>query len=419
VVPANDACSNSNSSLGSSSTHPELENCLAQTDVLNPIITADSKQYYDNKISLNTVVSSSITKVGAVYSIDDPTTILGTCVLVGVNLVLMTCHAIEVRSMSTINVKFGYVTTYKEIDGTVTHEVAFSFKSGLLFVVEYNLDLDYAVICLKSDIVAPDYFKLKKEPAVGKIALLHHPLGQTLKVSVHDTRILDTVDGKRIQVYHDSNYSSSGGAYVNSSGELIAIHLGSELDSTNYNLLRYGLSIAQIIAHNSDSILAHIFDGTVNPLVSYVSECDELTLIDTSLRGFVMDVEGDAAKGILRQLIGAAVADSDPKLIKTADGKTVAINTDTISYIKDTYSGQYDECLELSLYRAGLHGSTNSYSIYNACESDHTVSTAIWLAVAKKDPTSRMADVVQNRIKDHCEHLFPAMTIPKEIHSKL
>lgn len=87
-------------------------------------------------------------------------------------------------------------------------------------------------------------------------ALLHYPLGKPLQVSVN-SRDNSTLAALRFMTYHDSDFGSSGGAYMNHEGKCCAIRLGCEREGndTSHNTTRYALEIKTIYERHSNSLL--------------------------------------------------------------------------------------------------------------------------------------------------------------------
>ena len=78
--------------------------------------------------------------------------------------------------------------------------------------------------------------KFEKDRGVySEPALLHYPLDKPLQVSVHtykETQYKLNI----LQTYHDSDYASSGGPYIDPKGYLVAMHIGCEFGQNTMNL---------------------------------------------------------------------------------------------------------------------------------------------------------------------------------------
>ena len=123
-------------------------------------------------------------------------------------------------------------------------------NAELDYVVEDDPYGDYAIVKLKHPVRSRlGYVRLNtQEELLSESALLHYPLGNPLKISVHT---FDQTDSQSIylKTFHDSDYSSSGGAYFDSLGRFTAMHLGIELEGDKANVCRSAITL-QTFAHD-------------------------------------------------------------------------------------------------------------------------------------------------------------------------
>lgn len=181
---------------------------------------------------------------------------MGSCSLISPNLAIIACHCIVGGDVRKLQAKFGYVSSAE-------HQRTFAGTNfQVLQVVEYDPILDYAIVQLQGT-PGTEYGHLKidqTDDAYGEPALLHHPLGKPLKLSIRgivDSQYVSTL----INTYHDSDYGSSGGAYISPSGNFVALHLGSTRNQYNMNLERLALPIQQILQKRPSGILAYCANG--------------------------------------------------------------------------------------------------------------------------------------------------------------
>ncbi len=177
---------------------------------------------------------------------------MGSCSLIAPNLAIIACHCIEGRDVRNLDAKFGFV-----FDGEmqVTH-LGTEFK--VLQVLEHDPSLDYAIVELEGT-PGLQYGHLRIDPSEeinGEPALLHHPLGKSLKLSIHKV-VTSQFEATFTSTYHDSDYGSSGGAYLSPSGNFVALHLGSVRDQFDMNLERLALPIQKILQKQPNSLLAY------------------------------------------------------------------------------------------------------------------------------------------------------------------
>jgi hypothetical protein len=238
---------------------------LCQTDVLSAIKSDPRDEghmlgLYD--VSLASVLKKVWSAVGLV--IDSGSGIqVGTCTLISANLAIMPSHCIEAIKIKDLVVRFGFVVSSDGIHMGQLYPVR--------HVEESDPALDYAIINIAG---APgtDFSYLpvaKGESTSSTLALLHHPLAKPMQVSVH-TYVTSTFFMTQLLPYHDSDYGSSGGAYISPRGNFVAMHLGSER-TREFNLLRKALWINEIITKHPHGIISALLTKRLKDDVSYIS----------------------------------------------------------------------------------------------------------------------------------------------------
>ncbi len=274
---------------------------LPQTNILD-VISTNSRDRYKlmgpYEVSLSNTLSKVFRSVGAIK--DSYGNCLGTGTLISNNFILIARHSIEGLDVRTLNAVF---EDFK-IQG---HGYTQGSKYEVDYVVESNSHLDYAIVKLKGNPGKKHgYVSFGKNTyPVSEPALLHYPLGKPLQVSVH-TFTQTQYKSNWLQTYHDSDYNSSGGAYIDPSGFLVAMHLGSELNRYNMNLCRYAISIQEIINQNLDGVLSKFSDGRLDQAKSYKSQRQKYNLTPIR-RSFIIDEE--IGKGMIKK--GAILNESD------------------------------------------------------------------------------------------------------------
>jgi len=321
---------------------------LRQTNILEVISTNPrdfGKLMSPYEVSLAKTLVRVSWFVGSIRDADD--LYLGTGTLVSNNFMLIARHSIEGMDVRTLKVVFGNF----KIPG---HGYSKSFKYEFAYVVESHPHLDYAIVKLKNTPgMKHGYaFFSKNISLMSNPALLHYPLGKPLQVSVHAFNQTQ-YESNRLETYHDSDYNSSGGAYIDPSGFLVAIHLGSELDYYNMNLCRYSLPIQEIINQNPDGLLAKFADGRLDQSEPYISQTPQYYLMPTE-RSFIFDEEGYPRK-ILTHYIKREIKDKyrDGKIdfkeivgdkdLKLDRNNEVVISPESIKYITKNYLTAYQK----------------------------------------------------------------------------
>lgn len=191
---------------------------------------------------------------------------LGTAILISVNCALVARHSIENIPLIHLRVRFNYSHSNRSFP-------PFPIISTISSIIEDDVDFDYAIICLKdihfsgAPIPLP-YANLTRDAEISReLILLHHPLGKILQASIHgiDKQANAT---NYLMTLHDTDFGSSGGAYFNASGDFFALHLGCQVEDTDFisfNLWRYAIPINTIAKTKPGSFIAKLCDKEISP----------------------------------------------------------------------------------------------------------------------------------------------------------
>lgn len=174
---------------------------------------------------------------------------VGTCSLISANMAIIPSHCIEDLDVRELVATFGQVRDQEGVRRGQSYRVQ--------YVLEHDPNLDYAIVQIEGT-PGLDFGYLPFDPeseAYSPPALLHHPLGKPLQVSVH-TFVQTQYQTSLLATFHDSDYGSSGGAYISPSGRFIALHLGCERNRFSMNLERLALPIKTIIESRPGGILS-------------------------------------------------------------------------------------------------------------------------------------------------------------------
>lgn len=165
---------------------------------------------------------------------------VGSCILLPNGRILTARHVLEGKVILNCIVIFGYFE----------QKVHRCYE--LEAIIEESKDLDYAIAQLNyTPVIEPMVFN--EYLKYNSLALLHHPLGKTLQVSVNEIKFVAYAYQDSCITYHDSDFASSGGAYIDMEGNCYAIHLGYEKNKDCPN--KYALTISNIKRKNPNSIL--------------------------------------------------------------------------------------------------------------------------------------------------------------------
>ncbi|MCP5505625.1 MAG: trypsin-like peptidase domain-containing protein [Chlamydiales bacterium] len=105
---------------------------------------------------------------------------------------------------------------------------------------------------------------------------------------------------------------------------------------------------------------------------------------------------------------------TDKTLGRTKAGK-IKTSKEDVAYIKTTYPEVFAALVEKCVGKGGLHKFTNTYSVFSAVDSDHTIPHDVW----KTTTNPKLKDHVRGKEKRPGERHMPAITIPHEIHEQL
>jgi hypothetical protein len=376
---------------------------LRQTDVLDHIYSQSSSPQF-GEVSLAHIISPLFSKIGKMEnSITGED--LGTCTLIAHNLVLVARHAVEEHNIRKLNVTFGYT----EFNGTFYNSGHTSFDR----IIEEDAFYDYAIIQLKESLGSRlGFVSLNTEDfSVTEPALLHYPLGKPLKVSVHSF-VQTQYQTHCLLTHHDSDYLSSGGAYFDPTGRMIAMHLGAQLEEETMNLLRYALPLEVIVRENPHSLLRKFVQGELSQAQSYTADIC-LTYLAPTNHNYLIDEEGRESEKVLRGLLTKEL--KKDKGIKQNQNGTISFSKSNLEYIASKYPKKFELFEEKCLGITGFHGITHLFSVKGVIESDHTIPHNVW----KTTTNPKMKKIVKGGGKRKGENEMPAITIPYEIHRDL
>lgn len=374
---------------------------LRQTDALDCVSSYTSSPAQWGVVSLGKTLSPLLRKIGTMTDLSTGEN-LGTCTLIAHNLVLVARHAVAGRSIQTVNVTFGYT----QFQGSLHHHGHTRFEA----VLEQNDEDDYAIVQLQKSLGKDLGFVSfnTDSPVMTECALLHYPLGKPLQVSVH-TFVHTEYQTDLLTAYHDSDYFSSGGAYFDPSGRMVAIHLGAELQGDTMHLVRSARPLEAIVRQNPHSLLSRFVNRSYSQAASYTANAALLYLPPTD-HNYLLDEEGRASEKVLRELLPDNWK-KDANIKKKKNGR-IWFEKPTLAHIEKTYPKEYETCIERCLGKTGLHKLTHLFSITETIESDHTIPHHVWAST--ENP--KMNKFVKGTGKRSGENEMPAITIPWDIH---
>ena len=283
-------------------------------------------------------------------------------------------------------------------------------------MIETCNPLDYAIVVLKDPIGKKLHYNLKlnvNDDLQAEPALLHYPLGKPLKVSVNTVE-QTTHQSNYLKVYHDSDYYSSGGAYLDPLGRFTAIHLGAQLDGNKVHISRYALTLKKIVNYNPYSFLNYFANGWASQKQPFFADL-HVYYLPSYLRDFFIDEEAYQSQKILTRLLGQYIDPNNPlydRKISLNKNGVVVFSKKNLSYIEDKYPQEFDDFKEECLDVVGVHKMTNQYSVTGHIESDHTLPYNVWHSTT--NPT--MQALIQGPGKRPGEKDMPAITIPYDTH---
>jgi|GEM_PF-3216403 len=380
---------------------------LKQTDVLTLINSQNPSPYQLQTVSLASVISRLFNKMGTMEDITSREA-LGTCTLITHNQVLVARHAIAGFDVRSICVRFGYIE-YEDCSYCAA-------QTKLSCIYEENAVLDYAIVQLEKPLGSQLGFVLLNTEGFGTLhpALLHYPLEKPLKVSVHSWEQTNFQTDYML-TYHDSDYYSSGGAYFDTNGCMIGMHLGTEMLGETMSLLRYARPLEAIARRNPFSLFNHLKSGEFNQSKSYFGN-PGFTCLNPVPHNYLIDEEGRKAEKVLSDLLKNEL--KNDRNIKLNKNGTINFSKGNINYIAQNYTTKYSRFIAKCLGVTGLHGDTRDYSVAKKIESDHTIPHDVW----KNTSHPIMEDFMKNIAvggKRPGENEMPAITIPWEVHRHL
>ena len=377
---------------------------LPQTNCLDIIKSPRAEKNHIGVVSISKTIAPICNKIGTMSTTTSGES-LGTCALISENLVLVARHAVHGQDVRNIKVNFGYME-----DENATYSAG---QTLFDYVIEEDVAYDYAIIQLKEQLGKKlGYLTLNTEGStVSEPDLLHYPLGKTLKVSVH-TFVQSNYYSKLLSVFHDSDYLSSGGVYIDPRGEMIALHLGAQRNLTNMNLLRYAMPLREIVKNRPDSILRKFPSGTLLQDQSYASATYTYCLAPTN-HNYLIDEEGYQSELILRALLKNELPKD--KKIKLTKAGAISFSKANLAYIEKTYPKAFKTMENKCLNQVGLHGHTQQYSIRGVIESDHTIPHNVWNATTN----AAMKAIASGGGTRGGENQMPAYTLQYDHHRAL
>ncbi len=371
-------------------------------ELINKIAPNFCKMY--GVIYLKDMLPDLISKMGIITD-ETLENDLGSCALIAENLIIVARHAIENRSIDKLLVTFGYV----EFQGIES----FANRTKLDYVIEEDCLLDYAIVRLSEPLGKTlGFISLNfNAPSAQESALLHYPLGKSLRVSVHALACL-TQDNFRQTVFHDSDSLSSGGAHFNPCGEMVAMHLGTVIEHEKMHLKRCALPLYEIAHKNPSSLICRFAREKFSQQKMYVAPQPKFYLESYS-HDFLMDLEGYQSEKILHELLENTLK-SDKKILLTKN-KKISFSEKNLEYIKNTYPQKFSLFIKRCLNKSDAHAVTKQYSVKGYVDSDHTLPHDVW----KSTTHPIMKPLIQGKGKRPGENILPAITIPHDKHVDL
>jgi hypothetical protein len=193
---------------------------LPQTDIIDII----NKKYLNNTVLDIHTGEENIPLFEIVPSIEKNVIAIGegkglpfaTGLLIAPDLVITARHALEGERISRLSIKTNFQLTDWGLDG---HDVYF-----IKDVVDDNPALDYVIVRLNQRV--KDFKPINLglvDDHEGSSILIHHPQGETKKISVDET-LSSRHFSYNLSAYHQSYKGSSGGVYVNAQQQIFALH---------------------------------------------------------------------------------------------------------------------------------------------------------------------------------------------------
>ncbi len=230
---------------------------LAQTPVMqamryDPVDRGHLMGPYD--VSLSRVLQNTYSAVGAVESGEGLHR--GTAFLLAANVAILSRHTLEGQDIRSSGIRMGMVAQYGCAVGQF-----YPIQS----IIEDHPELDYMIVRLQGTPgLRHGYIRLSTSIPDTPLALLHHPLGKDLQVSVHTT-VQSAYCSTGCTPFHDTDNGSSGAPYIAPNGTCVALHLGTEQNSFDTYLYRVALPIQTIVAHAPHGLVSQLLSGRFHP----------------------------------------------------------------------------------------------------------------------------------------------------------
>ena len=225
------------------SVNPKIRDDRLRTTEVAKVLKHKPSLLLNNEISIKSIIEKAVEFVGEVIYENER---LGGCFQISPNLIVLPRHVIEGYKVPKIKVHFSAFATVPK----TMHYASYS--------IEDSPNLDYAIVVLKNARDSDSGFLSLSSEIDEELVLLHYPLNSNLSVSSHAV-IEKIYNESMIETYHDTDDGSSGGIYLNSKSEVVAIHLGCNPMLDSMNLLRYGLTLKGIIDQVEATILKKIY----------------------------------------------------------------------------------------------------------------------------------------------------------------
>lgn len=369
---------------------------LEQTSVLK-LLNGSIRlfQHIEGQVSLLNLIDKCKSFMGVIWFSNQ---CRGSCILIGQNLVLTARHCVAGVYLPDLTVEFEYL----EKRGKRTYQCN--------HCVESHRYLDFAVLVIEEEpglVQTPALLECSEDPVDRDLPLLHHPSGKPLCVSVHAFGPRDI--SSRIITNHDTDTGSSGGAYLNVKGELIGVHLGSDIYCLQMNLPRYAISLREIVRQVPHGIIAKIVQRVLNQSIPYKSTT-AISYLQPAKPELIIFEEGSISQQKLTDWIPTV-----PGLNLTMNAQR-QISTDTkadVKKIEDNFPLIFKRVVAESLNRGGQHGETRLHSIKFTVESDHVPPFNVWITTINK---TMQAILKTTSSASQSRDVLPAVTIPWEIH---
>lgn len=187
---------------------------LPQTHLIDLPVLPRPTRFAIPKKSVKELVDNVSHSIGAIaFKNGIP---FASCILLSPSLILTTAHAIEGLPMQSLELILDYELKIWGLD--------LGRRFAIWHLIEVNAELDYAILTLNISLAnfRSPIFKLHDQQ-FGICLLISHPQGDPKKVAIHHTLESDYQMLGYVG-FHDSYPGSSGGAYINTEGKIVALH---------------------------------------------------------------------------------------------------------------------------------------------------------------------------------------------------